>query len=118
MCKQHQIIISKNVNGQLSYCKYCKVFDLTFNNILIELTPRELISFQNVIKNIDVDYWESHFNKKYVKRNIPIMTRQQNLILIFSLAEPYSLKELVLNDNEERNELISISKIDYDLSVN
>ena len=46
------------------------------------------------------------------------MTRQQNLILVFSLAELYSLKELILNDNEERNELISISKIDYDLSVN
>ncbi len=118
MCKQHQIIISKNVNGQLSYCKYCKVFDLTFNNILIELTPRELISFQNVIKNIDVDYWESHFNKKYVKRNIPIMTRQQNLILVFSLAELHALKELVLNGNEERKKLISISKIDYDLSLN
>tara|TARA_B100000989_G_C19445308_1_gene429212 strand:+ start:155 stop:403 length:249 start_codon:yes stop_codon:yes gene_type:complete len=82
------------------------------------LTPRELISFQNVIKNIDVDYWESHFNKKYVKRNIPIMTRQQNLILVFSLAELHALKELVLNGNEERKKLISISKIDYDLSLN
>ena len=117
MCKK-QHIISKNVNGQLSYCKDCKVFDLTFNNILIELTPRELISFQNVIKKIDVDYWESHFNKKYVKRNIPIMTLQQNLILVFSLAELYALKELVLKDNKERNELISISKIDYDLTAN
>ena len=118
MCKKKQNIISKNVNGQLSYCKDCKVFDLTFNNILIELTPRELILFQNVIKNIDVDYWESHFNKKYVKRNIPIMTGQKNLILVFSLAELHALKELVLNENEERKKLISISKIDYDLSLN
>ena len=118
MCKKQIQIISKNANGQLSYCANCKVFDFTFNNILIELTPRELISFQNVIKNIDVDYWESHFNKKYVKRNIPIMTRQKNLILVFSLAELYALKELVLNNNKERNKLISISNIDYDLTAN
>ena len=118
MCKKQNQIISKNTNGQLSYCENCKVFDLTFNNILIELTPRELISFQNLIKNIDVDYWESHFNKEYVKRNIPIITRQQNLMLIFTLAELNNLKDLILKDNGERNELISISNIDYNMCVN
>ena len=67
MCKKQQNIISKNVNGQLSYCKDCKVFDLTFNNILIELTPRELISFQNVliaIENLMMNARNNNFHKK------------------------------------------------------
>lgn len=82
------------------------------------MTPRELISFQILIKNINVDYWQSHFNKKYVKRNIPIVTMQQNLILIFSFAELNALKDLVLISKGEKTELISISEIDYNQSVN
>lgn len=114
MCKIEKNIISKNSNGELSYCQNCKVFDLTFNNILIELTPKELINFQKLVKNIDVEYWDSHFNRKYVKRNIPIVTCQQNLILIFSFQELLSLKELIFSS--KGNKLISSSN--FYLSMN
>jgi len=118
MCDELNNIIKRNKNGQLSFCRDCKRFNLTFNNILIELTPRELNAFQAMVKDIDVEYWESHFSKKHFKRNIPITTSLQNLILVFDLSEFLALKELVFNTAPKKNNLISLSEIDYDLTLN
>lgn len=49
-------IIRKNNFGQLSYCKDCGTFHLTFSNILIELSDRELRAFHMVVKEIDIDF--------------------------------------------------------------
>ena len=118
MCEVQINIIKKNRGGQLSFCPVCKVFNLTFKNILIEMTARELKAFQLVVTEVDINYWESHFNKKIVKRNIPILTSQQNLILIFSLSEYKALKELVIKPSSGENDFISVSEIDYDLILN
>ena len=118
MCNELNNIIKTNKNGQLSFCRDCKKFNLTFNNILIELTPRELNAFQAMVKDIDVEYWESQFSKKHFKRNIPITTSLQNLILVFDLSEFLVLKELIFNKASKKNSLISLSEIDYDLTLN
>ena len=118
MCKEYCKVVSKNKYGQLSYCSSYKLFNLTFKNILIELSLKELIAFQKLIQEIDIDYWQSNFNRKFVKRNIPILTNQQNLILIFSFQELNYLKEIVFLDNNTNKDYISYSDLLTDLSLN
>lgn len=109
-----QHIIRKNKFGQLSYCRDCEIFHLTFSNILIELSDKELRAFHLVVKEIDVDFWNNHPNSRIVRRNFPINTSQQNLVLFFDLE---ALRELVMI-SEKKKDFISFSDIDYDMSLN
>ena len=109
-----QHIIRKNKFGQLSYCRDCEIFHLTFSNILIELSDKELRAFHLVVKEIDVDFWNKHPNSRIVRRNFPINTSQQNLVLFFDLE---ALRELVMI-SEKKKDFISFSDIDYDMSLN
>ena len=117
MCLE-QIVISKNSYGQLIYCEECKVFTLTFNNILIEFSVRELKAFHLLVKEIDANFWNSHPNKTIIKRNIPIATSQANLILIFDLIEFKALKELIFISDIKRKSFISSKDINYTLVLN
>ena len=112
-----QHIIRKNKFGQLSYCRECGIFHLTFSNILIELSDKELRAFHLVVKEIDVDFWNNHPNSQIVKRNFPINTSQQNLVLVFDFYELEALRELVMI-SEKKKDFISFSDIDYDMSLN
>ena len=109
-----QHIIRKNKFGQLSYCRECGIFHLTFSNTLIELSEKELKAFHLVVKEIDVDFWNKHPNSRIVRRNFPINTSQQNLVLFFDLE---ALRELVMI-SEKKKDFISFSDIDYDMSLN
>ena len=84
-----QDIIRRNNFGQLSYCKDCGTFHLTFSNILIELSDRELRAFHMVVKEIDIDFWKNIPNNQTVRRNFPINTSQQNLVLIFDFSDGF-----------------------------
>lgn len=95
MCDFQVNIISKNSLGQFSFCTQCKLYNLSFNNVLFEFDKKELFSFQRYINSIDTEYWESAFHTTKVKRKIPIPTVQGNLILVFSKKELGLLKELV-----------------------
>jgi len=55
MCKKAKVI-TLNYRGQLSFCEKCKMYHLIFNNLYIDLTPSELISFQNIVEDIDSEY--------------------------------------------------------------
>tara|TARA_B100000767_G_scaffold121000_1_gene115392 strand:+ start:12770 stop:13111 length:342 start_codon:yes stop_codon:yes gene_type:complete len=87
--------INTNDKGQLSYCENCKIFHLIFNNLYIDFTPNELISFQNVIEKIECEYWETRHNEIFIKRKIPVQTSQPNLCMIFNRDELDSLKDLI-----------------------
>ena len=113
-----QDIIRKNNFGQLSYCKDCGSFHLTFSNILIELSDRELRAFHMVVKEIDIDFWKNIPNNQTVRRNFPINTSQQNLVLIFDFYELEALKELVMISESKRKDFISCSEINYEMSLN
>ncbi len=111
-------VIRKNKFGQLSYCKDCGLFHLTFSNILIELSEIELRAFHIVVKEIDIEYWNNNSINQNCIRIFPINTSQKNLVLVFDYHELEALRELVMVSNIKRKEFISFSDIDYDINLN
>ena len=112
------IVIRKNKFGELLYCKNCGIFHLSFSNILIELSERELRAFHMAVKEIDIDYWNNVPFNQTIKRKFPICTSQENLVLVFDFYELECLKELVMISNLKRKDFISFSDIDYVISLN
>lgn len=108
-------VVRKNFFGELCYCEFHNLFHLSFANILIELTHRELMAFHLVVKEIDIEYWSNLCINKKHKRKYPIKTSQQNLVLIFDLNELYALRELVLIGSSNCKE--SISPLDFGLPI-
>jgi len=117
MCEQITTL-AKNYNGQLSYCKDCRVYHFTFNNIYIEFTKKELKLFKKYVSNIEVEYWETKNENMIIKRRIPIGTMQENLSMIFNKQELKSLKDLLFQNTKRFNEKISVLDIDYTLLLN
>lgn len=117
MCNQIETI-AKNCHGKLCFCKGKNKYHLYFNNIYIELTKRELKSFQKFLSEIDVEYWESKYDCQVMKRKIPIPTFQQNLLLMFNKEEIVSLKNLVFLNTPKPFENLSPVDIDYLLFLN
>lgn len=117
MC--HQIkTIAKNCNGQLSFCESCKVYHLTFNNIYIEFTKKQLKIFKKHINNIEIEYWETKHDRVVIDRKIPILTMQQNLTMVFNRQELQSLKDLIFLDTKQPDDYLSILDVDYTLFLN
>lgn len=117
MC--HQIeTIAKNCNGQLSFCKGCKVYHLTFNNIYLELTKQEMLSFQKYVSEIDIEYWETKYDSMPIKRKIVINTLQSNLSILFNRSELDSFKDLLSENTKKVNDNLTVLDIDYTLFLN
>lgn len=117
MC--HQIkTIAKNIYGQLSYCQNCKMYHLTFTNIYIELTPKEMKSFQNYVSGIEIEYWETKYESMPIKRKIVINTLQTNLSLLFNRSELAAFKELLFQYAKKPDESLNALDIDYTLFLN
>ncbi|GGG39146.1 hypothetical protein GCM10011344_45030 [Dokdonia pacifica] len=117
MC--HQVkTIAKNCDGQLSFCENCQVYHLTFNNLYIEFTARELESFKRYVSGIEVEYWEMKYERMVIKRKIPIQTMQQNLSMMFNKQELLSLKDLIMQKTQKPFENLSLLDIDYTFFLN
>ncbi|MFT5892447.1 MAG: hypothetical protein ACI9Y7_002557 [Dokdonia sp.] len=110
--------IAKNCDGQLSFCTSCKVYHLTFNNLYIEFTPRELHAFRHYVSGIEVEYWEMKYERMVMKRKIPIQTMQQNLSMMFNKQELVSLKELIMQKTQKPFQNLSLLDIDYTFFLN
>ena len=117
MCKKAKMI-TINHRGQLSFCEKCKMYHLIFNNLYIDFTPSELISFQNIVEDIDSEYWETKYNETFMRRKIPIQTSQQNLCMIFNRDELDSLKELITYNKKNPYRILSILDIYYNPFLN
>ncbi|WP_394746944.1 DUF6686 family protein [Spongiimicrobium salis] len=117
MCSQVKTI-AKNGYGQLSFCRSCNVFHLTFNNIYIEFTTGEMEAFQKFVRGIDVEYWETRYDQMPVERKIPIQTMQHNLSMIFNKQELEALKDLVLERTTKPFSKIGTLDIDYIFFLN
>tara|TARA_B110000027_G_C15953799_1_gene226762 strand:+ start:63 stop:398 length:336 start_codon:yes stop_codon:yes gene_type:complete len=91
-CKNTKTIF-RNSNGQISYCKKCKIYYINFNNILLELYIEELMYLRDLVLN--QEKWVAR-NKKLIKsETIPIPTLQENLILLFDKNQIEGFKELL-----------------------
>lgn len=105
--------IAKNCDGSLSFCESCNIYHLTFNNLYIEFTPKEMKSFQKFVSEIEIDYWETKYERSVMKRKIPINTLQRNLSMIFNKQEIQSLKNLILLNTKPPFSKLSALDIDY-----
>ena len=105
--------LSKNKDGQLTYCSTCDIYHLYFNNIYLEFKQSEMECFKKFVSQIDVAYWESSCDRVLLKRRIPIQTMQQNLAIVFNRRELNSLKAILFKTSTEIDAPISLSEMDY-----
>ncbi|NAS30021.1 hypothetical protein GTQ40_03470 [Flavobacteriaceae bacterium R38] len=112
MC--HQVYtIAKNFHGELSICKSCNIYHLSFNNLYFEFTIEEMHNFKKYVHDIEVEYWETKYEGTVMKRKIPILTTQQNLLLIFDKQEINALKDLIFEKTVKSFDALSVSDVDY-----
>lgn len=117
MCN-HTTTLSKNCYGKLTYCSTCGTYQLNFNNIYLEFTVREIRSFKNFLNEIEIEYWDTKYDRTIVTRKIPIQTMQQNLSLVFNKQELSALKALVNQDTKKPFETLGVLDIDYIFFLN
>ena len=117
MCKNSKIISSVK-NGEISLCKGCKVYAVTFKNIFFQFTSDQLKKFKSYVAQIDVNYWLDYNSCSTQKRKIPIPTSHENLILIFDMHEIKELQTLLEIDQKNLIKIISPSEIDAPLILN
>jgi len=110
--------IAKNYYGQLSFCETCEMFHLTFTNIYIELTLKELDAFQHHVATIDIEYWEEKYDSMPIKRKIVINTLQHNLSLLFNRSELAAFKDLLFDNTKKPGCPLRVTEIDYTLFLN
>lgn len=117
MCKNSKIISSVK-NGEISLCKGCKTYALTFKNIFFQFTRDQLNKFKFYVAQIDINYWLDYSAFSTQKRKIPIPTSHENLILVFDIHEIKELRTLLEIDQKNLFKLISASEIDVPLILN
>ena len=107
MCRNNIKVINRTKSGMIRKCSSCEKFNVTFNNIFLELTESELYNFKKYLELTDIEYWENEYGIMNNKA-IPIPTNQYNLILVFSRAEFEEFKILLdFNDNIDFKSLSS-----------
>lgn len=94
MCKKNIKLVNKTRSGMVRKCSSCEKFNITFNNIFLELTESELSNFKNYLELTEIEYWENEYGIMNLKA-IPIPTNQHNLILVFNRVEFEELKTLL-----------------------
>ena len=79
---------------------------------------RNLSSAQNFLFLLDTEYWNKNYPCPKVKRNIPVPTLQENLILLFNQQEIEELKKLFNMTFYQKYQQISLEEIDYNFIQN
>ncbi len=109
-------VIRKSTNGFLLFCKYSNKFQLSYKNILIDLSTFEFLQFVNYLKNINCQYWEQEYVNSIYEKKIPIPTTQNNLILMMNVTEIEEM--LFLLDNFKEYQFLNADEIEYKLVLN
>jgi len=116
MCRNSRIISSVS-RGELSICKTCNIYTLTYNNLFFQFDKDQLLQFREYVYNIDINHWLEMYSQTTKKRKIPIATPNQGLVLFFYEEEIEDLKTLLLLKRISKNTLLA-SEIDYTLILN
>tara|TARA_B100000780_G_scaffold243383_1_gene186617 strand:- start:5265 stop:5618 length:354 start_codon:yes stop_codon:yes gene_type:complete len=101
MCRNNIKVVNRTKSGMIRQCSSCEKYNVTFNNVFLELTELELENFKKYLELTDIEYWENEYGIMNTKP-IPIPTYQHNLILVFNRAEFEEFKDL-LNFSEKFN---------------
>ena len=114
----HQIkTLAKGKFGELAFCTKCKNYQFTFNNLFFQFTRHEFKHFKNYLFDIDTEYLEYEYPCPRLKRNIPLPTMQNNLVLLFTKEEIEAMKQL-LSKCQSRYSKLRLDEIDYKLILN
>ena len=116
MC-QNSKIISSSSNGELTVCRVCEIYSLTYNNLFFQFDKEQLLQFRKYIQHIDINYWLDFYSQTTKKRKIPISTPNEGLVLFFNEEEIADLKSLMLLKSASKNKLLA-SEINYTLILN
>ncbi|MEM8928341.1 MAG: DUF6686 family protein [Bacteroidota bacterium] len=117
MCSNAKVI-NRTPNGFFLQCKACKSFQVSFGNIFLDLTQKELSHFKKFLNELDSKYWEQMYCSCFVKRKIPIPTLQTNLQIMLNRSELEELKHLLGMTEESPSGLITAEKVDYTVVLN
>ncbi|WP_299891432.1 DUF6686 family protein [uncultured Lacinutrix sp.] len=109
-------LITKVKSGELTMCKQCNMYQLTYNNLYFEFNNKEFNSFKSYLFNIELEYWEHKYACPKIQRKIPIPSLQKNLYLVFNRQEINELKTLV--SSNKKDEFLDFQDIDYKLIIN
>lgn len=109
-------IIKRTTNGLLLFCPNANMFQLSFNNILLNLTEFELETFKDYIEKIDEQYWEKEYENSIYEKKVPIPTTQKNLMIMIDVFEIKELRSLMGLKNKKG--FLSLGDIDYKLILN
>lgn len=110
--------LAKGKFGELLFCTECRKYQFTFNNLFFEFTKHELEHFKNYLFDIDTEYWEYEYPCPKLKKNIPLPTMQNNLVLLFSKEEIEEMKNLLSFERQPKFKELRLDEIDYKLILN
>jgi len=117
MCKPSKVI-KQTPNGFFQQCPVCRSYQISFGNIFLDLTPRELNHFKKFLQELDADNWERTNCSCSEKRKISIPTLQTNLQIMLSRLELEELKQLLGMTKEQTQKFISAENVDYIFVLN
>lgn len=120
MCQSIKVL-STVKSGELSFCENCRLFHLVFNNLFFAVTAEELERLKSYIDGLEVSYWEHKYACSKMRRKIPLLTTQGNLVIMFNRQEVTELRTLLSYndiDEQESSSFLSIDDIDYNLILN
>lgn len=117
MCQSIKLL-SQTKSENLVLREDLNFYQLTFNNLFIELSLLEFDTLKAYIYNLETDYWEQNPCCLRMKRKIPIPTTQQNLMLLFNKQEITELKLLLAYNEPPKKMFLSFDDIDYLLFLN
>ncbi|MEM1337977.1 MAG: DUF6686 family protein [Bacteroidota bacterium] len=117
MC-HNTTVINHTKNGFFLQCQECKIYQVSFGNIFLELTEKELSHFRTFLAQLDPNHWERVYCNCTIKRKIPIPTLQSNLQIMLNRAELEELKELLQVNPSKVTELIAAENVDYTVLLN
>ena len=92
------------------------MYQLSFNNLIFNLSSYEILRFSSYLKEIDSDYWEKEYENSVYERKIPIPTLQSNFIILLDKKELDELCYLI--DFKKNKYLLKFKEIDYNLIYN
>ena len=112
MCNHIKTIARVN-GGELTFCSKSRHYHLIFNNIFFDFSQAEFSHFKRYILQMNTEYWNQNYPCPRVKRNIPMPTLQENLVLLFNQQEIEELRNLFSSRCYQKYHKISSDEIDY-----
>ena len=103
-------ILNQTKSGMLLFCAKNEFFQLSFNNLMFNLTGTEIYALSAYLDHVDCDYWEHEYKNSVYEKRIPLPTLQSNLVILLSKPEVREL--LMLLDYSQQDKILQYYEIE------